>query len=167
MSELDEKPGRGELSTDAVEAVCKPSLTKSVRRTKADVQRLCQTMYDLLKAEHPMTVRQVFYRLVSMEEIAKKESEYKNTVDRLLVRMRLAKEVPFGWIADNTRWMRKPRTFDSLEEALQNTARTYRRALWTEQDVYCEVWLENPEGQTTTPGSATVALPSRSSSALS
>jgi hypothetical protein len=99
-------------------------------------------MYDLLKAEHPMTVRQVFYRLVSMEEIAKKESEYKNTVDRLLVRMRLAKEVPFGWIADNTRWMRKPRTFDSLEEALQNTARTYRRALWTEQDVYCEVWLE-------------------------
>ena len=27
--------------------------------------------------------------------------------------------------------------------------------------VDCEIWLENPEGQKTTPGSATVALPSR------
>ena len=27
--------------------------------------------------------------------------------------------------------------------------------------VDCEIWLENPEGQRTTPGSATVALPSR------
>jgi acyl dehydratase len=29
--------------------------------------------------------------------------------------------------------------------------------------VDCHIWLENPEGQTTTPGTATVALPSRSS----
>ena len=27
--------------------------------------------------------------------------------------------------------------------------------------VDCEIWLENPEGQKTTPGTATVALPSR------
>ena len=27
--------------------------------------------------------------------------------------------------------------------------------------VDCEIWLENPEGERTTPGSATVALPSR------
>jgi acyl dehydratase len=27
--------------------------------------------------------------------------------------------------------------------------------------VDCEIWLENPEGQRTTPGSATVALPTR------
>jgi acyl dehydratase len=27
--------------------------------------------------------------------------------------------------------------------------------------VDCEIWLENPEGQRTTPGSATIALPSR------
>jgi acyl dehydratase len=29
--------------------------------------------------------------------------------------------------------------------------------------VECNIWLENPDGETTTPGSATVALPSRTS----
>ena len=30
----------------------------------------------------------------------------------------------------------------------------------------CNIWLENPEGENTTPGSATVSLPSRTSSTL-
>ena len=58
-----------------------------------------------------MTVRQVFYRLVTLGAIGKSEPEYKTTVVRLLTEMRLAGEIPFGWIADNTRWMRKPRTY--------------------------------------------------------
>lgn len=36
--------------------------------------------------------------------------------------------------------------------------------MWTENSenlVECEIWLENSEGKTTTPGSAIVALPSR------
>ena len=36
--------------------------------------------------------------------------------------------IPFGWIADNTRWQRKPRTYSSIEDVLTTTARTYRRA---------------------------------------
>jgi hypothetical protein len=41
-----------------------------------------------------------------------------------------------------TRWQRKPRTFKNPEEALQETARFYRKALWTDADCYVEVWLE-------------------------
>jgi hypothetical protein len=89
-----------------------------------------------------MTVRQVFYRLVTLGAIGKSEAEYKTTVVRLLTEMRLAGEIPFGWIADNTRWMRKPRTFSSLANALALTAETYRRSLWAELDVYVEIWLE-------------------------
>lgn len=89
-----------------------------------------------------MTVRQVFYQLVSRGVIAKTESEYKQTVVRLLTEMRRADEIPFGWIADNTRWMRKPRTYSSLASMLQQSTRLYRRALWDDQDVYVEVWLE-------------------------
>jgi len=87
-------------------------------------------------------VRQVFYRLVSAGVIEKTEAEYKNTVCRLLTIMRREHELPFEWIADNTRWMRKPRTYSSLEDALDRTANFYRRALWDDQDVYVEVWLE-------------------------
>jgi hypothetical protein len=89
-----------------------------------------------------MTVRQVFYRTVSSGLIAKTENDYKNSVGRLLVKMRMAGDIPFDWIADNTRWMRKSRTYSSMDAALQNTAQAYRRALWDEQEVYVEVWTE-------------------------
>ena len=89
-----------------------------------------------------MTVRQVFYQAVSAGLIGKTEREYKNSIVRLLGRMRISGEIPWGWIADNTRWMRKPRTYSSLEAAIERTARTYRRALWDTQTVHVEVWLE-------------------------
>jgi hypothetical protein len=38
--------------------------------------------------------------------------------------------------------MRKPRTFSSAEQALRRTAEVYRRSLWDNQKVYCEIWLE-------------------------
>lgn len=118
------------------------SPTKRRRRTKADVQRIRTAIVNALEADNPMTVRQVFYRLVSTGVIDKTEAEYKRTVNRLLTQMRLSREIPFGWIADNTRWMRKPRTYSSLEDALRRTAECYRRSLWDNQRVYVEVWLE-------------------------
>jgi hypothetical protein len=111
------------------------------RRTKPDINRIRQTIYDILEADNPATVRQVYYRLVSQGQIAKTEAEYRSTV-RLLTSMRLADQIPFNWIADNTRWMRKPRTFPSAEAAIQRTAEAYRRSIWDEQDVYVEIWLE-------------------------
>ena len=89
-----------------------------------------------------MTVRQVFYQMVSLGAIDKTEREYKNAVDRLLNEMRRAKELPFGWITDSTRWMRKPATFSSLKLALKRTSEVYRRSLWDNQDAYVEIWLE-------------------------
>jgi hypothetical protein len=99
-------------------------------------------MFNLIEADHPMTVRQVFYRMVSAGAIDKTETEYKSTIVRLLGDMRRAGELPYGWIADNTRWMRKPVSHSSAEAALRRTADTYRRALWDDQDTYVEIWLE-------------------------
>lgn len=112
------------------------------RRTKSDLAEIRAALYDTLEGDNPATVRQVFYRLVSVGIIDKTEAEYKNTVCRLLALMRREGALPFGWIADNTRWMRKPRTFSSVSDALKRTAELYRRALWDEQKVYVEVWLE-------------------------
>ena len=56
--------------------------------------------------------------------------------------MRRAGELPYDWLADNTRWQRKPRTFGSVEEALRDTARFYRKSLWADADSYVEIWLE-------------------------
>lgn len=112
------------------------------RRTLAEIDTIRGAIYTTLMEDHPMTVRQVYYQLVSRGVIGKTEAEYKQTVCRLLTQMRKHHQVPFDWIADNTRWMRKPHTYDSLGEMLRITRDTYRRALWSNQDVYVEVWLE-------------------------
>jgi len=48
----------------------------------------------------------------------------------------------YDWLADNTRWQRKPRTFDSVEDALKETAAFYRKNLWRDADSYVEIWME-------------------------
>lgn len=110
------------------------------RRTKQEIQRLCEAMYTALEDNYPATVRWVFYCLFVQGLIAK--TEYGGTVDRLLVKMRRSGEIPYEWIVDNTRWMRKPVSFSSLDSALELTKETYRRALWRDQRVHVEIWCE-------------------------
>lgn len=115
---------------------------KKNRRSSAEIQQVKEAILRVLTVEKPMTVRQVFYQLVSTGAIGKTEGEYKSTVVRLLTEMRRAGEIPYYWIADNTRWVRRPKTWSSLKGALEETARVYRRSLWDEASVYVEIWLE-------------------------
>jgi hypothetical protein len=87
-------------------------------------------------------VRQVFYALTVRGVIRKEEIEYQRTVIRLLGELREAGAIPFEWIADNTRWQRKPTTFTGIEACLEATAKNYRRNLWAAMPVYVEVWCE-------------------------
>jgi hypothetical protein len=89
----------------------------------------------------PCTVRQVFYQATVRGLIEKTERGY-DQVQSALVDLHMKWEMPFDWIADNTRWMRKPRTFASLEAALKHTAEHYRRSLWADSDAYVEIWIE-------------------------
>jgi hypothetical protein len=50
--------------------------------------------------------------------------------------------MPYDWIVDNTRWILKSRSFDSIEEALREAAESYRKNLWADADCHVEVWLE-------------------------
>lgn len=118
------------------------SSIKRPRRTKAAIASIRDAIQEILEADNPQTVRQVFYALTVRGVIKKVEAEYQRTVIRLLVEMREAGDIPFEWIADNTRWMRKPATFVGLDACLRNTANFYRRDLWASMPVYCEVWCE-------------------------
>ena len=115
---------------------------KRVRRTKAFIADVRDGIRKILEEDHPQSVRQVFYALTVRGLIQKIESEYQRTVIRLLVDMRESGEIPFGFIADNTRWQRKPSTFVGLDSALDNFSKAYRRDLWEAMPVYVEVWCE-------------------------
>lgn len=117
------------------------SSIKRNRRTKEEIEDLQLGIINILAEYHPMTVRQVFYQMTSRGYMPKIEKSYR-TVSRLLSEMRLSRVIPFGFISDNTRWMRKPKTFDSVEDMLRINKDAYRRSLWTQQPVYVEVWIE-------------------------
>jgi len=115
---------------------------KRPRRTQAAMAALRDALYAIAAAEHPTTDRHLFYVAVSQGLIAKSERDYKNVVCRLVLEMRRSGRLPHAWIADHTRWQRKPQTYDSLPAMLSISAQTYRRALWADQASYCEVWTE-------------------------
>ena len=115
---------------------------KRGRRSKSEIAAIRDSIYEALAEDHPMTLRGVFYRLVSLGVVAKTENEYKTTVGRLLLEMRRDGTVPYQWVSDGTRLMRKPDTWDDLDDALYYTAQTYRRSVWNTQPDYVEVWSE-------------------------
>ena len=96
---------------------------------------------NIVREGRPMTVRQVFYQATVRGIVEKAESGY-TKVQTDLVAMRRSGEMPYDWLADNTRWQRKPRTFSSVQQALEDTARFYRKSLWDDAGAYVEVWLE-------------------------
>ncbi len=116
-------------------------IKRNKRRTSDEMNQAKTAIYNMLSVENPMTLRQLFYRLVSDGTIGKKETEYKSLAN-LTKNMRMNGELPFEWFADNTRWQRKPRSYSSLERGVEIFAEAYRRDIWINQKNYVEIWLE-------------------------
>jgi hypothetical protein len=89
----------------------------------------------------PQSVRQVFYKVSTYGAVPKTEAGYRKIAYHLKI-MREREIIPYVWLADSTRWMRKPTSYRSLEDALQRTAEYFRRDLWSHQEVYVEIWCE-------------------------
>jgi hypothetical protein len=100
-----------------------------------------EQLRDIISEQAPCTVRQVFYR-ATVAGLGPKDERFYDRIGRYLVHMRESEMIPFGDIADNTRWMRKPDSYSSLGSMLVETKKLYRRALWRDQYAYVEVWLE-------------------------
>ncbi|GAA1543506.1 hypothetical protein [Nocardioides humi] len=111
------------------------------RRTAAEYAELDQAIVEVCRADNPLSVRGVFYRVMSAGVVAKTEKEY-GVVQRRVLKLRRDGALPYGWIADGSRWHVKSPSWDSVEQALHDTAISYRRALWSNQNTYVEIWSE-------------------------
>ena len=93
-------------------------MTASLRRTKARMDQLRRQLHALLEAEHPQSVRQVFFRMTDPglpEPVARSFGGY-ITVQRLLVRMRREGVVPRDWLVTDTRARRRDRRQEQRED---------------------------------------------------
>lgn len=104
------------------------------RRTKAQLADLDDAIYAAAETEHPVSLRGVFYRVVSAGAIEKTDAGYE-TVGRQLVKLRREGRVPYRWIVDGTRTTYKLDSYTSIDQALDDAAASYRRSLWHDQPV--------------------------------
>ena len=116
--------------------------TRRARRSKADIATIRDAIIDVIEGDPPMTVRQVFYQLVTRGVIEKTEEQYQGTVIRLMTDMRLDRSLPYNWVVDESRRVRITQTYDSVEDALEKTAKFYRRSALAQSDDYIEIWVE-------------------------
>jgi hypothetical protein len=96
---------------------------------------------ELLREEHPMTVRQVYYQLVSRLVIENNRSQYQ-AVSIALVDARKTGFIPWNWIEDRLRLPRTVGMWNDLADFSETVKRAYRRNVWATQPAYLEVWEE-------------------------
>jgi hypothetical protein len=116
---------------------------KRRRATATEMEARAEFLIDYATRHGPVTVRQLFYAatVADVPGIDKTEAGYCKVQTQVLA-LRRAGRLDYDNIADSTRWMRRPDTFEGLEDALRQTARFYRKSLWTGSAVEVEIWLE-------------------------
>lgn len=119
--------------------------TKRTRRTKDRVEQLDRQIIDVLAADHPQSVRHVFYRMTDprlAEPVEKSERGYRHVQNRI-VALRRDDRVPYGWISDTTRTGFFTDTFTDTADFLRTMQGHYRADLWRDAAHYVEVWTES------------------------
>ncbi|MFH8496678.1 hypothetical protein [Streptomyces coeruleorubidus] len=97
-----------------------------VRSTQAQLRELDDVIIQVVEDNAPITLRGVYYRVLSVGAVAKTEPAYRK-VGREVKRLRETGDIAYEDIADGTRWTIQPQTYDSAQEAARNTAAVYRR----------------------------------------
>ncbi|MGH3782785.1 MAG: hypothetical protein ACRDRO_19745 [Pseudonocardiaceae bacterium] len=93
------------------------------------------------RVDSPVTLRGVYYRVVSAGAVDKTELGYRLVGQRLL-KLRRDHTVPYSAITDGTRWITKADSYTGLDQMLSDAAASYRRALWHDQSVEVEIFTE-------------------------
>jgi hypothetical protein len=118
---------------------------KRRRRTKAQVEQLDRQLLAVIEADHPQSVRHLFYRMTDPrlpEPVEKSDRGYRHVQDRM-VKLRRSGALPYGWITDATRRGYHTETFQDSGDFIRRVAGLYRADLWQQAEVYCEVWVES------------------------
>lgn len=106
--------------------------------------KLVDAAVDILEQENPMTIRQLFYRLVSKHVIENRLGDYQKVI-RLMTKARKDGRVAYDWIVDRSRASYESVLWDDmaqLAQTFENDLLRYRSDWWADQPVYLEIWCE-------------------------
>ncbi len=89
----------------------------------------------------PATIRQLYYLCEVRGLVPKTDAGYRAVQHDALI-LRQEGDIDYDWISDNSRWMRKSRSYKGIDHFLNLSIGTYRRDLWHGADTYVEIWIE-------------------------
>lgn len=118
---------------------------KRDRLTNERKEELDQQIVEVLREDHPQSVRHVFYRMTDPrlpEPVSKDDPGY-NRVQRRLVELRRSGRVPYNWITDSTRRGYFVNTFTDAADFIRAHAGLFRADIWSDSDHLVEVWVES------------------------
>jgi hypothetical protein len=121
------------------------STIKRDRRTKEQIDQLDAQIFEVLREDHPQSVRHVFYRMTDPrlpEPVEKSDRGYRHVQDRC-VKLRRSGAVPYHWISDLSRQGYFVNTFADAGDFLTSMTHLYRADLWRDAEYRCEVWAES------------------------
>ena len=117
-----------------------------IKRRRASLREMevrAEFLIDYAKRHGPVSVRALYYQaeVAALPGITKDDRDY-DKIQRQVLLLRRNGRLSYEWIADATRWMRKPRSHSSIQDALNETAALYRKSLWNHASTYVEIWVE-------------------------
>jgi hypothetical protein len=114
---------------------------KKARATKPEMVTRRRRVLEIITEEHPATVRQVDYQAIVKKVVGKDEKGY-DAVQRMLTTLRRDETIPFEWIVDQGRFVRRPFTVNGIVEALNETRTQHRKSPWQYVPDYVQIWIE-------------------------
>lgn len=111
------------------------------RKSKEKLSIINSIIDDYTEQGHTLTVRQIYYQLVSKNVIPNNKNAYTN-LSNLLTKGRMAGVIDWEAIEDRSRNLIFPYAVDGIREAMGRTIRGYRLNRQQNQSTYMEVWCE-------------------------
>jgi hypothetical protein len=103
---------------------------------------MCNVIIEEYRAQgFDLTLRQLYYQLVSRDIIANKQTEY-DRLGSIVNDARLAGMIDWDAIVDRTRNLRKLSHWDTPGDIIHSAAQGYNIDRWLGQTVRVEVWIE-------------------------
>jgi len=114
---------------------------KKARTPQGRTLPLMDAITAIVREYDRMTIRQLYYQLVSRGSVEKTEAAYRRVCD-ISGQMRIAGTLPYGKIADGNRQRRSVAQWGGPAELLESATAQYRKDRWEHQRWHIEVWCE-------------------------
>lgn len=116
-------------------------MPRTVGTENRKTTQLIVAAVEILHAESPMTIRQLFYRLVSRSLIPNDKKHYQ-LVSRIMTKARDDGRCSFDAIVDRSRPAYSPSVWKDASGYGEAVKKSYRKDYWATQPNHVEIWVE-------------------------